>query len=77
MDAEILIAIAIVIVGLAAAVAINLYLYKNYHYICSKCSGSFKPDSFLQSMRGLNFFDRRGLQCTNCGNFVSARMKKD
>ena len=69
--------IAIVIAAIMIAVAIHLYIYKNYHYICPKCSNTFKPNSFLKSMFGLNLFHKRGLRCTNCNTFVSARMEKD
>ena len=77
MDTDILIAIAIVIAGLLVAVAIHWYIYKNYHYICLECSNPFKPRSFLQSFFGLNLFNKRGLICTNCKSFVSARMRRD
>ena len=77
MNTEILVIIAIFITGLLFAMIVHLYIYKNYHYICPKCSGSFKPNSFLKSMFGLNLFHKRGLRCTNCNTFVAARTKKD
>ena len=77
MIIEILATIAVVIAVLLAAVAVHLYLYRNYHYLCPKCSSSFKPNSFLKSMFGLNFFHKRGLRCTKCNAFVTARTKKD
>ena len=77
VNAEILIAIVAVLAVLLAAVAFHLYLYKNYHYLCPKCSNSFKPNSFLKSMFGINLFHKRRLRCTNCNTFVTARTKKD
>ena len=62
----ILATITVVIALIMAAVTIHLHTYKNYHYICPKCFGSFKPNSFLKSMFGLNLFHKRGLRCTNC-----------
>ena len=67
---------AIVIVAVCLAIALHMYLYKNYHYICKECSTSFKPDTFLQSMFGFNFFKQRKLKCPNCKIRVWANVVK-
>ena len=77
MSIEILAIIIAVIVVILLIVAFHLYFYKNYHYLCPKCSNSFKPSSFLKSMFGLNLLHKRGLRCTKCNTFVTARTKKD
>ena len=76
-DTGIFVPIAIAIAAILFAVAIHLYCYKNYHYLCPKCSNSFKPNSFLKSMFGLNLIHKRGLRCTKCNTFVAALTKKD
>ena len=75
---NIIVPIAIlVILAIVFVVSVHWYLYKNYHYLCPKCSNTFKPNTFLKSMFGLNLFHKRGLRCTKCDTFVSARTKRD
>ena len=69
--------IFIVCLAIAFAIIVHMHLYKNYHYICKECSTSFMPDTFMQSMFGLNFFHLRKLKCPNCKKRVWANVAKN
>ena len=66
----------VVIIVVCLAIASHMHLNKNYHYICKECSTSFKPETFLQSMFALNFFQKRKLRCPNCQKRVWANVVK-
>ncbi|MCL2296630.1 MAG: hypothetical protein FWC29_06095 [Methanomassiliicoccaceae archaeon] len=57
--------IGVVIVALALAVHLNLW--KKYRYDCPKCSMSFQPSSFIESLTALNFGEHRKMKCPRCG----------
>jgi len=54
----------------------HIYLYKKYHYICPKCSTSFKP-TFWQSFAGINRNERRMLKCPYCNKRQWVTTMKD
>jgi len=66
-----------VVGAVAAAFIAHWVLYKNYHYICTKCSSSYKPANFWQSFFGLNGGEQRKLKCPRCNAREWADVKKD
>lgn len=65
------------VVTIASTIVIHMRLYKNYHYICPKCSTSFKPATFWQSVFSLNLGSKRGVKCPTCNRRVLAKVEKD
>ena len=47
--------------------AVHLNLWKKYRYDCPKCSMSFQPSSFIESLTALNFGEHRKMKCPRCG----------
>ena len=52
---------------LSVALAVHVYIYRRYHYVCPKCSASFKPKTFPRSLVALNGGDMRRVRCPECG----------
>lgn len=44
---------------------IHRYVWKHYHYICPKCSHSFKP-TFFHSLIAVNSAELRKMKCPSC-----------
>ena len=77
-ETVLLIIAACLMIGVVAfAFIVHWKLYKNYHYICTKCSFSYKPASFWQSFFGLNAGNQRKLKCPRCNTREWANVKKD
>jgi len=76
---NILIIVAVCLVGgaMAWAFLVHINLFKHYHYVCVKCRTSYKPNTFLQSIFGLNGGDQRKLKCPNCNKREWANTIKD
>ena len=72
-----IIAVCLVVGAVVFALLIHLNIFRNYHYICQKCSTSYKPDTFLQSLFGLNAVEQRKLKCPNCNKREWAALVKD
>jgi len=48
------IVISIILIGgiIALVLTVHLRIYKHFHYVCLKCSNSYKPTTFLESLFG-------------------------
>ena len=62
----------VIILGLA----IHYLVYKTYHYICPKCSTSFKP-TFFHSLIAINSADYRKMRCPTCNCIEYMKALKD
>ena len=73
------IVISIILIGgiIALVLTVHLRIYKHFHYVCLKCSNSYKPTTFLESLFGFNGWDKRKLKCPYCNKREWAEMKKD
>lgn len=67
------VAVEIIIISV---LIIHYRVYKQYHYVCSKCSTSFKP-TFLRSIFAFNGGDTRMMKCPTCNHIESVKAVKD
>lgn len=68
----------LIVVGvIILSVAIHYRIHKSYHYICPKCSTTFKP-SFFHSLIAINSGDYRKMRCPacNCNEYMKAYKDK-
>jgi DNA-directed RNA polymerase subunit RPC12/RpoP len=79
MNGYVLIAVVgLLIAGaLAWALVTHLRLFRYYHYVCVKCSTSYKPSTFPQSLLAVNFGEQRKLKCPHCGTREWAYVARD
>ena len=71
------ICVVLVLVAVAWGLLLHLRIYKHYHYVCTKCSNSYKPTTFIQSLFGLNGGEQRKLKCPHCNKKEWANMIKN